>query len=98
MIDEVAFSKSTGVKLTVGAIVGIVSFAVIIDRRFGALEATSTTQSSAVETLGRRQNTYIDRRNDQHDEFSDEINAMNERLDRLCEALASRESAIICND
>jgi hypothetical protein len=97
-MDDVTFSKSTGVKVTIGAIIGLVAFAVFVDRRFGALESTSVNQTTDLETMGRRQNTYIERRNSQHDNITDDINDISDRLDRLCEALASRESAIICND
>ena len=96
-LDDVTFSKSTGVKVTVGAIVALVAFSVFIDRRFGALESTSVSQTTDLETMSRRQNTYIDRRNSQHDDIESEISNISERLDRLCEALASRESEIICN-
>ena len=85
MIDDTTFSKSTGVKLTIGAVIGLMAFSVFIDRRFGSLEADSA-------------NTYIDRRNNQHQGFVDDLRQMNDRLDRLCEALASRESEVICND
>ena len=71
---------------------------VFIDRRFGSLEADSASQASSVETISRRQNTYIDRRNEQHQDFVDDLRQMSDRLDRLCEALASRESEVICND
>ena len=98
MIDDVPFSKSTGVKLTIGAVIGLMTFAVFVDRRFGALETQSASQASGIETVSRRQNTYIDRRNSQHRDFANEIQAMNDRLAHLCEALASRESEIICND
>ena len=45
-LDDVTFSKSTGVKVTVGAIVALVAFSVFIDRRFGALESTSVSQTT----------------------------------------------------
>ena len=98
MIDDTTFSKSTGVKLTIGDVIGLMAFSVFIDRRFGSLEADSASQASSVETISRRQNTYIDRRNNQHQDFADDLRQMNDRLDRLCEALASRESEVICND
>ena len=97
-MNDVTFSKATGVKLTVGAVVSLMTFAVFVDRRFGALESRSVSQQTDIETLTRRQQIYIDRRCSQHDEFDDALQAMNERLDRLCEALASRESEVICND
>ena len=98
IVDEVTFSKATGVKLTVGAVISLMMFAVFVDRRFGALESQSVSQRTDIETLTRRQQTYIERRSNQHDDFDDALQAMNERLDRLCEALASRESEVICND
>ena len=97
-MNDVTFSKATGVKLTVGAVVSLMMFAVFVDRRFGALESRSVSQQTDIETLTRRQQIYIDRRSSQHAEFDDALQAMNERLDRLCEALASRESEVICND
>ena len=97
-MNDVTFSKATGVKLTVGAVVSLMMFAVFVDRRFGALESRSVSQQTDIETLTRRQQIYIDRRSSQHDEFDDALQAMNERLDRLCEALASRESEVICTD
>lgn len=96
--DSTPISKSTGVKLTLGAVIGLTMFVVFIDRRFGALETQSLNHGTEVETLSRRQNTYIDRRNDQHDRLLDDLNDLNERLDRLCESLASRESVVICNE
>jgi len=96
--DSTPISKSTGVKLTLGAVIGLTMFVVFVDRRFGALETQGLNHNTQVETLSRRQNTYIDRRNDQHDKISDDLNELNERLDRLCESLASRESAVICNE
>lgn len=98
MQQDTTFSKATGVKLTVGAVVSLMAFAIFIDRRFGALETESSSLTSQVETVSRRQNTYIDRRNSQHRDLEDELQAMSHRLDRLCEALASRESEVICND
>ena len=98
MMQDSTFSKSTGVKLTVGAVISLMMGAVWVDRRFGALETQSVSQGTDIETVSRRQQTNIERRSNQHDEFADEIQAMNERLDRLCEALASRESEVICND
>ena len=97
-LDDVTFSKSTGVKVTIGAVISLMSFVVMVDRRFGTLESESVNQSTDIETLTRRQQTYIDRRSNQHDDIESEIAEINERLDRLCEALASREAEIICND
>ena len=48
MIDDTTFSKSTGVKLTIGAVIGLMAFSVFIDRRFGSLEADSASQASSV--------------------------------------------------
>ena len=97
-MTDATFSKSTGVKLTVGAVVSLMSMAVLVDRRFGELESSTVSQATDIETISRRQQTYIERRTQQHEQFADEIAAMNERLDRLCEALASRESEVICSD
>ena len=79
MMQDSTFSKSTGVKLTVGAVISLMMGAVWVDRRFGALETQSVSQGTDIETVSRRQQTYIERRSNQHDEFADEIQAMNER-------------------
>ena len=54
-MNDVTFSKATGVKLTVGAVVSLMMFAVFVDRRFGALERRSVSQQTDIETQTRRQ-------------------------------------------
>lgn len=83
--------------MTVGAVISLITFVVFVDRRFGALEAQGSSLDAQVETLSRRQNTYIDRRNEQHEQFTSDMSELGDRLDRLCEALAANQSATVCN-
>ena len=97
-MDDVAISRATGVKVTIGAVVSLMSLAVLVDRRFGQLENASVSQGTDIETVSRRQQIYIERRTNQHEDLEAELADISSRLDRLCEALASRESEVICND
>lgn len=98
-----SWSKATGVRLTVGAIIGLIAFAVFIDRRFGTLER----YVPFVERTRERQDTWIERRtrehrdhkawsDAQHAEQQDELDALHLRLHELCESLAAEHGRELC--
>ena len=89
MIDE-AISRQTGVRLTIGAVISIATFAIYVDRRFGDTEDTNAAQQTYIEVTRRRQDTYIERRDQQHEEVRGDIDDIHDRLDQLCRRLAAR--------
>lgn len=89
-------SKNTGIKITIGTVIALVLAGVALDRRFGHLEAAVTAQENLSATNRRRQDTYIDRRDAQHDNYEDELTEIHDRLDALCEELAARFVDVVC--
>lgn len=95
-MDNPPLTKQTSVKVTIGTIIAVVLAGVTLDRRFGHLEAAMVVQENLSATTRRRQDTYIDRRDAQHDHYEDELTAIHDRLDALCEELAARFVDVVC--
>lgn len=95
MIDE-PISRQTGVRLTIGAVISIASFAIYVDRRFGDTEDLNAAQQTYIEVTRRRQDTYIERRDQQHEEVREELGEIHNRLDALCRSLAARNGEDLC--
>lgn len=103
-----AWSKNTGVKITVGTVIAMVLAGVALDRRFGVLEANWAHWVPFIERTRDRQDIYIERRDAQHQSqeekiqelertIKDEHDRHREEYHELCAAIAAHIGEALCD-
>ena len=76
-------SKATGAYLSVGVIITAITAATFAGVKWNAAEARATALAVELGDTSDRQQTYIERRNGQHDELHEDLHDLREQVEAL---------------
>ena len=76
-------SKQTGAYLSVGVIITAITAATFAGVKWNAAEARATALAVELADTSDRQQTYIERRNGQHDDMQEKLDELHERIETL---------------